>query len=103
MKESDPFMALIYSEEKIREKIQEALHPVHLEVIDESRQHAGHREGSADGGTHFNCLCVSEAFEGKSLIERHRRIYEILAQPLEQGVHALALKTLTPGEWQKLS
>lgn len=82
----------------IQQKLARAFAPLRLDVIDESHQHeghAGHREG---GETHFRVHIVSEAFRGKSRIERHRLVNETLAAELKGGVHALAIHALAPGE-----
>jgi BolA protein len=82
----------------IQEKLARAFAPLRLEVIDESHQHeghAGHREG---GETHFRVHIVSEAFQGKSRIERHRMVNETLTAELKGRVHALAIHASAPGE-----
>ncbi len=47
---------------------------------------------------HWEALVVSEAFAGKSLIERHRMVFAALADELKGPIHALTLKTYTPAE-----
>ena len=88
--------------DRIRVKLQAALDPSHLEVIDDSHRHADHfvHEGGAghQGETHFTVKIVSPAFIGKSRVERHRRINELLAAELAGGVHALAVHARAPGE-----
>jgi BolA protein len=82
----------------IARKLGEAFSPLSLEVVDESDRHqghAGHREG---GETHFRLYIVSEAFQGKSRLARHRMINAALASELEAGVHALAIHAAAPGE-----
>jgi BolA-like protein 1 len=82
-------------------KIERALAPVSLSVVNDSHKHAGHAgnpSGAADAETHFQVSVVSEAFEGKPLVARHRIIYELLSDELKAGLHALALKTKTPTE-----
>ncbi|MCG8487123.1 MAG: BolA/IbaG family iron-sulfur metabolism protein [Candidatus Thiodiazotropha sp.] len=80
----------------IEKKLQESFSPLHLEVIDESRNHSV-PEGAE---SHFKVVLVSEAFAGEKLIQRHRRVNKVLAEELsEGGVHALALHTLTPEDW----
>ena len=76
----------------IEKILQDQFHPKALEVIDDSHKHAGHNPDARNGGTHFSVNIVSEAFKGKTLVERHRMIYEALKGPLNQGVHALAIK-----------
>ncbi|KAF5728494.1 hypothetical protein HS088_TW21G00642 [Tripterygium wilfordii] len=84
---------------RIRERLERELDPVELEVEDISYQHAGHAgvKGS-DGETHFNLKVVSKEFEGKSLIKRHRLIYDILQEELQSGLHALSIVAKTPAE-----
>ena len=82
----------------IESKLAAALTPTRLIVIDESAQHAGHGGHHSDGESHFRVDVTSSAFRGKSRIERHRIIHEILAQELVGRVHALALVTSTPEE-----
>ena len=55
------------------------------------------------GGDHWQVIIVSSAFEGKGLLEQHRIVNEALKEPLaDQRIHALALKTYSPGQWEKL-
>ena len=55
------------------------------------------------GGDHWQLIIVSPAFEGKGLIEQHRLVNEALKEPLsDQRIHALSLKTFSPGQWDKL-
>jgi BolA protein len=82
----------------ITNKLREAFTPESLEVTDESHLHEGHAGHRPGGQTHFRVYIVSKAFEGKSRIERHRMINATLAAELAGSVHALALKTLVPGE-----
>ena len=70
--------------------------PVHLDVANESSQH----NVPANSETHFRVVLVSEQFEGLRKVGRHQRVYQVLAAQLEGPVHALALHTYTPAEWQ---
>lgn len=87
---------------RMSDKLEKALSPVSLEVIDESAQHAGHmlHPGGVEprGETHFRIKVVSEAFSGKSRLQRHRMINTELADELASGVHALAIEARAPGE-----
>lgn len=84
---------------KIKEILEKELSPVELEVEDISYQHAGHSgvKGS-DGETHFNVKVVSQEFQGKSLVKRHRLIYSLLQDELQNGLHALSIVAKTPSE-----
>ncbi|KAB2943934.1 MAG: BolA family transcriptional regulator [Hyphomicrobium sp.] len=83
---------------RMREKLMVALRPAHLDVVNESHLHAGHASSPETGESHFRLLIVSEAFAGKSRVERHRIVNDVLRDELKDGVHALAIKALAPGE-----
>jgi len=82
----------------IESKLTAALKPTRVKVVDESELHKGHAGHRPGGESHFRVEIVSVAFEGQSRVARQRGVYEILADELKAGVHALALKTLTPAE-----
>ncbi|MCA8938958.1 MAG: BolA family transcriptional regulator [Planctomycetes bacterium] len=73
----------------------ETLDPSHLEVINESHQH----NVPVDSESHFKVIAVSDQFEGLNRIQRHRKVNQLLAEPLQQGVHALSLHLWTSTEW----
>ncbi len=83
---------------RIRQKLSAGLSPEHLEIVDESDRHAGHAGADAKGETHFHVTVVSDAFVGKSRVERQRMVYALLADELSERVHALGLTTRTPPE-----
>jgi len=82
----------------ITNKLREAFSPESLEVQDESHLHEGHAAHRPGGETHFRVYIVSEAFKGKSRVERHRMINAVLSAELAETVHALALHAKAPGE-----
>ena len=82
----------------ITEKLSAAFAPESLRVVDESHQHEGHAGHRPGGQTHYRVYIVSEAFRGKSRIDRHRMVNQTLAQELAGGVHALAIHASAPGE-----
>ena len=86
------------TEARLREKLMIALRPVRLDVINESHMHAGHRSSPGTGESHFRVLIVSDAFAGKSRVDRHRMVNEVLKGDVGVAVHALALSTFAPGE-----
>jgi acid stress-induced BolA-like protein IbaG/YrbA len=53
----------------------------------------------AGDGQHFQALVVSKAFAGKSRIQRHQLVYAALGERMREEIHALSMKTLTPGEF----
>ena len=76
-------------------KLEKALSPEHLEVIDESHMH-NVPEGSE---SHFKVVIVSNDFKNKMLLARHRMVNKALEDELKGSVHALALHTMTMEEW----
>jgi acid stress-induced BolA-like protein IbaG/YrbA len=52
----------------------------------------------AGDGQHFEALVVSEAFRGKSRIQRHQLVYAALGERMREEIHALSMRTLTPEE-----
>jgi BolA protein len=83
-------------EDQIREKLTRAFAPVSLDVVNESHHHAGHASSPGTGESHFRIKVVSEAFAGKSRLERHRMVNAVLAEELSGKIHALAVTALTP-------
>ena len=79
----------------IETKLTEAFSPLHVEVIDESHMHSV-PEGAE---SHFKVTLVTDKFETKPLVQRHRAVNQALAELLADGIHALALHTMTPNEW----
>lgn len=82
--------------ERIRAALS-ALQPIRLEIRDDSAKHAGHA-GARDGRGHFSVVIVSVAFEGLSLIQRHKRVYSAMGALMDTDVHALAISAKTPEE-----
>lgn len=85
-------------EATMREKLMVALEPTRLDLINESEKHAGHRSSPGTGHSHFQLTIVSPAFAGRSRVERHRMVNEVLAEELKGTVHALAVSAYAPGE-----
>eukprot|EP00249_Psilotum_nudum_P009219 c21788_g1_i2 orf=261-686(+) len=86
----------------IMQKLESSLDPILLEVEDVSYQHAGHagvEKGSTE--THFNVKIVSSQFEGRTLIRRHRMVYDLLQEQLQNGLHALSIVAKTPEEMDR--
>ena len=84
---------------RIQAKLVEEFAPSHLDIINESHNH-----NVAPGSeSHFKVIIVSEQFEGRPLVARHRSINKLLADELENGVHALSLHTKTPAEWENMN
>ncbi len=83
----------------------QTLHPVELDLVDESHKHSSHvehlGEAAAQGETHFHLTLVSEKFEGISRIDRQRLVNDRLADEFKNGLHALQMKLLSVIEYTK--
>ncbi|MDP4823165.1 MAG: BolA family transcriptional regulator [Aestuariivirgaceae bacterium] len=75
----------------ITAKLKEAFQPATLEVVDESHRHHGHSGARPEGETHFRIVLRSEAFRGKSRLDRQRMVNAALAEELRGPVHALSM------------
>ena len=82
----------------ITQKLTEAFTPQSLKVEDESYKHEGHAGSRPGGQTHYRVYIVSQAFKGKTRLERHRMINQALTAELAGGIHALAVHASAPGE-----
>ncbi|MEL6348652.1 MAG: BolA family protein [Myxococcota bacterium] len=81
--------------DRIEVSLKNALDPIHVELVNESHQHSVPKNSE----THWNLIIVSEAFAGKRLVGRQRAVYKALHVEMNDGIHALTMKTLTPDEW----
>jgi stress-induced morphogen len=81
---------------RILAKLTDEFSPVYVDVINESHMHSV----PPDSETHFKVVLASPQFAGKRQVQRHQAIYACLADELHSGVHALALHTFSPEEWQ---
>jgi len=82
--------------DNLRGTLEAVLAPIRLDIEDDSHRHAGHV--GAKGGGHYRVYIVSAKFSGRSLIARHRMVYEALAEQMKGDIHALSLVTKAPEE-----
>lgn len=54
-------------------------------------------------GAHFEAVIVSEEFNGKSLVQRHKLVYKALGDSMKTDIHALSMKTYTPEQWAEVA
>lgn len=55
------------------------------------------------GGDHFEVIVMSDSFKGVTRVKRHQMVYKALGDAMDGAIHALALKTVTMEEFQKLA
>ena len=79
---------------RIRAALEKELAPSQLEIVDDSARHAGHA-GAREGG-HFRVSLTSEAFRGKTMIQRHRLVFAAVAGLMKTDIHALNIDARTP-------
>lgn len=79
-------------------RLNSALSPSRVELIDDSEQHRGHGGYNPAGESHFTLQIESAAFAGKSRVERQRMIYGALGDLMRERVHALSIRATAPGE-----
>ncbi len=87
--------------QQLEHALTRAFQPIHLEIRNDSHKHASHREAPNTGDSHFHITLVSQKFESMSRVHRHRLVYESIADLIEGPIHALAIQTMTPDEWQQ--
>jgi len=75
------------------------LNPVILELQDDSALHAGHAGNT--GGGHYTIFIVSDAFDGLSLVKRHRLVYNTVGSLMEESIHALSIQAKTSAEYNQ--
>ncbi len=84
-------------QEKVSQKLTSQFSPLFIQVENESYMH----NVPPNSETHFKVVLVSEDFQGKPPVKRHQMVYKLLSEELQSGIHALALHTHTPSEWQQ--
>lgn len=84
---------------RIRERLTAKLLPLRLEISDDSHRHVGHA-GARGGAGHFTVHIVAQTFADKTLIERHRMIYDLLQDMMHTEIHALSIQARSPDELQ---
>ena len=93
---TDSFTGSVAAE--IAARLEQALAPAQLRVINDSDRHRGHAGHDGSGESHFTVEIVAERFAGMSRIERQRAVNHALGDLLAERVHALAIKAKAPGE-----
>ena len=84
---------------EIKKRLDEKLALIHFEIKDFTGRHLNHK--LHEGGFHLETTIVSDNFADKSLIERHRIVYDAMGELMKHEIHALSMKTLTKAEWEE--
>ena len=84
---------------EIKKRLELSLDLIHFEIKDFTGRHLNHK--LHEGGFHLETTIVSDDFTDKTLIERHRLVYDSMGELMKHEIHALSMKTLTRGEWEE--
>ena len=84
---------------EIKKRLEKKLDLIHFEIKDFTGRHLNHK--LHEGGFHLETTIVSDNFNDKSLIERHRIVYDAMGELMKHEIHALSMKTLTKVEWEE--
>jgi len=82
----------------MKNRLNHKLNLYHFEVKDFTGRHLNHKHN--DGGFHLEAVIVSNDFDGLSLVQRHRLVYDVMGELMKHEIHALSMKTLTQTEWE---
>ena len=85
--------------QEIKSRLKKTIAIDHLTIMDDTGKHLRHQH--YDGGRHFKIIIVSSTFEGVSLLDRHKLVYQALDGMIKNEIHALGLKTIATSEWEK--
>jgi BolA protein len=83
--------------DQIRIRLVAALEPSALEVRDDSPQHVGHA-GAQGGAGHYTVSIRANAFTGLHRLQRHRLVYDAVADMMPGEIHALSINATAPEE-----
>jgi stress-induced morphogen len=75
------------SAKELQTRIEAAIPGAHVSV-----------EDLTGGGDHFRAEVISDRFEGLSRIQQHKLIYNVFGDEVGGPIHALSIKTQTPGD-----
>ena len=84
---------------EIKKRLEKKLDLIHFEIKDFTGRHLNHK--LHEGGFHLETTIVSDNFTDKTLIERHRLVYDAMGELMKHEIHALSMKTLTRNEWEE--
>ena len=84
---------------EIKKRLEKKLDLIHFEIKDFTGRHLNHK--LHEGGFHLETTIVSDNFIDKTLIERHRLVYDAMGELMKHEIHALSMKTLTRSEWEE--
>ena len=82
---------------EIKSRLKKTMAIDQLTIMDDTGKHLRHQH--YDGGRHFKIIIVSSTFEGLSLLDRHKLVYQALNGMIKNDIHAIGLKTIATSEY----
>lgn len=82
----------------IKERLESALEPQVLTIMDESAAHVGHAGARESSGGHYKVHIVSSKFQNQSAVKRHKMVYVALGDAMGRAIHAISINAQTPAE-----
>jgi len=83
--------------QEIKSRLKKTIAIDHLTIMDDTGKHLRHQH--YDGGRHFKIIIVSSTFEGVSLLDQHKLVYQALNGMIKNDIHAIGLKTIATSEY----
>ena len=83
--------------DQIRARLESSLAPMSLDIRDDSAMHAGHA-GAQGGAGHYTVFIRAGAFQGLRRLQRHRLVYDAVADMMPGEIHALSINATAPDE-----
>ena len=83
--------------QEIKSRLKKTIAIDHLTIMDDTGKHLRHQH--YDGGRHFKIIIVSSTFEGVSLLDRHKLVYQALNGMIKNNIHAIGWKTIATSEY----
>ena len=87
-------------ESEMKSRLKSVMHLNHFSVKDYTGRHLNHK--LHEGGFHLEVVIVSDDFEGKPLLKRHRMVYQAMGDLMKDEIHAFSMKTYTKIEWENI-
>jgi len=78
------------------------MQPEEVKKLIETHIPGAQAEVMSPDNSHFEVIIIAEAFAGQSPVKKHQMVYAALGNSFENDIHALAMKTYTPAEWEKV-
>ena len=80
--------------EKIKNKLKKEFSPSYIKIIDQSDKHTTHLETPNQPYTHLYLIISASDLNNLPSIQSHQKIYDLIREEFQTGLHALRIKIL---------